>query len=108
MAYNLPRRFSISIDGKPVAMPRSNIEDWPQATPLENGGERPAIFEIKDDHLVSGDYVLGRSMIEPMIVAPKPVFWCHKQNIGQIQPVQVEDRGNGPEIRFRGKALLSL
>ncbi|RBR08528.1 uncharacterized protein FIESC28_10218 [Fusarium coffeatum] len=105
MAYNLPRRFSISIDGKPVAMPEGQVEERSQAFSVENGGGRPAIFEIQDDHLVSGDLVLGRSMVEPMIAAPKPVIWCHKENMRQLQPVQVENRGNGPEIRFRGEKL---
>lgn len=108
MAYNLPRRFSITIDGKPVAMPRSNVDERPQATPLEGGGDRPAVFEIEWNHLVSGDYVLGRSMIEPMIIAPKPIIWCHKDNMGQILPVEVEDRGDGPELRFRGKEISFL
>ncbi|KAL6916846.1 hypothetical protein ACHAPO_006805 [Fusarium lateritium] len=101
---SLPRRFSISIDGKPVGMPRENPEQMPLAKAADYG-DQPAVFEIRDDHLVSGPLAMGRRNMEDRSMRPKNVVWCTMDQMYELQPVHVEDRGNGPELSFSGCKL---
>jgi hypothetical protein len=102
----LPRRFSITIDGTPVAMPHTSPDERPQAEAVGRGGNRPAIFEIENEHLVSGPLVMGRSSMEDRSLMPKRVIWCSKDDMYEVQPVRVEMNENGPQIKLRGMRLL--
>ncbi|KAL4731596.1 hypothetical protein ACLX1H_000571 [Fusarium chlamydosporum] len=98
----LPRRFSISIDGKPVAMPKGQIEEQTQAQAVGFGNDDgPAIFEIQDEHLVSGPFVMGRFFVEDRSLMPKRVSWFNRERMDQVQPVHVEFGEKGPEIKLR-------
>jgi hypothetical protein len=98
---SLPRRFSISIDGKPVAMPKGDPMERPQAQAV-NRGEEPAVFQIENDHLVSGPFVMGRQYMEDRSLMPKRVVWCFKDQMNSMQPVQVEQHGDSPHISLNG------
>lgn len=104
---SLPRRFSITIDGMPVAMPKSDPQERPQAEPARNG-ERPAVFEIVENHLVCGELVMGRSFIEDRSLMPKRVIWSPVQEMNQIQPIRVEQGEDGPELRLQGMIPVSI
>ncbi|RGP76704.1 hypothetical protein FLONG3_5144 [Fusarium longipes] len=94
---SLPHRFTITVDGKHIAKPEQKSEELFQA---ETGNE-PAVFELQGDHLVSGDFTLGRWIIENKSLQPKPLMW-HKNDEAseKLQPVKVKDGANGPEISF--------
>lgn len=105
----LPRRFSISIDGKPVAMPKGQIEEQTQAQAVGFGNDDgPAIFEIQDEHLVSGPFVMGRFFVEDRSLMPKRVSWFNRERMDQVQPVHVEFGEKGPEIKLRGILFLMV
>ncbi|KAJ4002634.1 hypothetical protein NW752_002545 [Fusarium irregulare] len=104
---SLPRRFSITIDGMPVAMPKSDPRERPQAEPARNG-ERPAVFEIVENHLVCGELVMGRSFMEDRSLMPKRVIWSPIQEMNQIQPIRVEQGEDGPELRLQDGKLAYL
>ncbi|GKU05499.1 hypothetical protein FLAG1_08615 [Fusarium langsethiae] len=101
---SFPRRFSITIDGKPVGMPRQNPAELTQAHACDMG-DRPAVFEIEDEHLVSGPFVMGRHNMEDRSLMPKRVVWCTRNQMHQVQPVRIEDRGKGPELSLNGGRL---
>ncbi|KAG8672438.1 hypothetical protein FPOAC2_05826 [Fusarium poae] len=101
---SLPRRFSISIDGKPVVMPREDPEQMPQAK-TSDYGDQPAVFEILGGHLISGPFAMGRRNMEDRSLHPKSVVWCTMEHMNELQPVQVEMREDGPELSFNGCRL---
>ncbi|CEF78122.1 unnamed protein product [Fusarium graminearum] len=101
---SFPRRFSISIDGRPVGMPKDDPAARPQAHAADMH-DRPAIFEIQGDHLTCGSLVMGRQNMEDRSLMPKRVVWCPMDQMDQIQPVRIQDRGNGPELDLNGGRL---
>ncbi|QPC71128.1 hypothetical protein HYE68_001880 [Fusarium pseudograminearum] len=101
---SLPRRFSISINGRPIGMPRSNPDEPTQAKACDMGDE-PAVFEIQDRHLVSGPFAMGRHCVEDLSLRPKRVLWCPREQMGMLRPVDVLDKGNGPELGLSGGKL---
>ncbi|RGP71038.1 hypothetical protein FSPOR_3726 [Fusarium sporotrichioides] len=94
---SLPHRFTIVVDGKHVAKPEQKSEEMFQA----QSGDEPAIFELKGDRLVSGDFTLGRWIVEDMTDQPKPIMWRkNEEDSRDLRPVTVTDGANGPEIKF--------
>ncbi|CEI61848.1 hypothetical protein FVEN_g2901 [Fusarium venenatum] len=94
---SLPPRFIIVVDGKHVAKPEQKGEEMFQA----QSGDEPAIFELKGDRLVSGDYALGRWIVEDVSAQPKPIMWRkNEEESGDLRPVTVTDGAHGPEISF--------
>ncbi|KAF4962110.1 hypothetical protein FSARC_9795 [Fusarium sarcochroum] len=107
MEGDIPGRFTIIVDGRPVANPHENGERVFQAqSGVENSDA--AVFELHDGHLVSGDWALGRYRIEDMSLQPKRILWCKREESNELQPVQVEHHGNGPELKFSGGSLVFL
>ena len=105
---SLPRRFSITIDGLPVAMPKTDPREHPQAEPARHG-EEPAIFEIQNDHLVCGPLVMGRLFFEDRSLMPKRVIWSPIHEMEQVQPIQVQEGEDGrPELKLRGMTPKSI
>ncbi|RGP69193.1 hypothetical protein FLONG3_7829 [Fusarium longipes] len=100
----LPRRFSISIDGQPIAMPTS-VPDRTQAQPVGPGGFQPAVFEVWNEHLVAGPFVMGRVFAEDRSLMPKRVVWCERDDVNQVQPVQVQMGEDGPQIKLSGGGM---
>ncbi|QPC71126.1 hypothetical protein HYE68_001878 [Fusarium pseudograminearum] len=93
----LPHHFTITVDGKHVAKPVQKSEEMFQA----ESGDEPAIFELKDDRLVSGDFTLGRWIVEDLSSHPKPIMWRkNEEESRDLRPVTVTHGINGPEIRF--------
>ncbi|KAH7174455.1 uncharacterized protein B0J16DRAFT_404130 [Fusarium flagelliforme] len=94
---SLPHRFTITVDGKHIAKPEQKNEEMFQA---ESGNE-PAVFEIKDDRLVCGEWTLGRWVVENKSYLAKPVMWRKNEEASQeLQPVEVKVGATGPEITF--------
>ncbi|RGP71039.1 hypothetical protein FSPOR_3727 [Fusarium sporotrichioides] len=85
-------------------MPRDDPMELPQAHGCDRG-ERPAVFEIQGEHLVCGPFVMGRQQIEDFSMLPKRVVWCPKDQMHQLQPVRIENRGKGPELSLNGGRL---
>ncbi|KAF9775879.1 hypothetical protein IL306_005987 [Fusarium sp. DS 682] len=98
---SLPGRFMIIVDGKPVTNPQENGEPMIQA----QSGDPAAIFELRDGRLLSGDWALGRLNFEDRSMMPKRVLWRRKEEAQELQPVQVEDFGGSPELKFAGAGL---
>lgn len=102
---NLPHRFTILVDGKHIAKPEQKNEEMFQA----QSGDEPAIFELKDDHLVCGDWTLGRWVVENKSFQAKPVMWRKNEEASrELQPVKVRDGANGPEISFSGELPFAI
>jgi len=102
---SLPRRFTITVDGKHIAKPEQKNEEMFQA---ESGNE-PAVFEIKDDRLVCGEWTLGRWVVENKSYLAKPVMWRKNEEASQeLQPVEVKVGATGPEITFGGELSFIL
>jgi hypothetical protein len=97
---SLPHRFTILVDGKHIAKPEQKNEEMFQA----QSGDEPAIFELKDERLVSGGFTLGRWVIENKSLQPKPIMWRKNHEASEeLQPVTVKEGANGPEISFSGQ-----
>lgn len=95
---SIPGRFMIIVDGKPVGNPQDNGEPMIQAQP----GDPAAIFEFRDGRLFSGEWVLGRLNYEDRSMMPKRVLWRRREEVESLQPVQVEEYGGPPELKFSG------
>ncbi|KAF4345036.1 hypothetical protein FBEOM_910 [Fusarium beomiforme] len=95
---SLPGKFIIVVDGKPVANPQENGEPFIQA----QSGDPPAIFELRGGRLISGDWALGRLHFEDRSLLPKRLLWRRKEEVEELQPVQVEEYGGPPELKFSG------
>ncbi|KAI8400139.1 hypothetical protein FOFC_18962 [Fusarium oxysporum] len=89
------------VDGKPVANPKDNGEPMIQAQP----GDPAAIFELRDGRLFSGEWALGRLNFEDRSMMPKRVLWRKREAVEELQPVQVQDFGGPPELKFSGAGL---
>ncbi|KAF5574206.1 hypothetical protein FPANT_11884 [Fusarium pseudoanthophilum] len=98
---SIPGRFMIIVDGKPVGNPRDNGEPMIQAQP----GDPAAIFELRDGRLFSGEWALGRLNFEDRSMMPKRVLWRKRDEVEELQPVQVEEYGGPPELKFSGAGL---
>jgi hypothetical protein len=97
---SLPHRFTIAVDGKHVAKPEQKSEGMFQA----QSGDEPAIFELKDDRLVSGEFALGRWIVEDLTSQPKPIMWGkNDEDSRDLRPVTITEGANGPEIKFYGQ-----
>ncbi|KAJ4118918.1 hypothetical protein NW768_010658 [Fusarium equiseti] len=94
---SLPHRFTIAVDGKHIAKPEQKSEEMFQA----ESGDQPAVFEIKDDRLVCGEWTLGRWVVENKSYLAKPVMWRKNEEASQeLQPVEFKVGATGPEITF--------
>ncbi|KAI3579223.1 hypothetical protein IWW34DRAFT_912827 [Fusarium oxysporum f. sp. albedinis] len=80
----------------PVANPQDNGEPMIQAQP----GDPAAIFELRDGRLFSGEWALGRLNFEDRSMMPKRVLWRKREAVEELQPVQVQDFGGPPELKF--------
>ncbi|KAI1020980.1 hypothetical protein LB503_010206 [Fusarium chuoi] len=95
---SIPGRFMIIVDGKPVGNPQDNGEPMIQAQP----GDPAAIFELRDGRLFSGEWALGRLNFEDRSMMPKRVLWRRREEVESLQPVQVQEYGGPPELKFSG------
>lgn len=110
---SLPSRFSIYIDGRPVAIPQEPQENHHPIFDAQAGnpgaGTPPAVFEVQEGQggiqLVSGSYALGRFQVEDMSLMPKRVGWCKRDEAQMLQPIHVRNEGNGPELSFSGMLM---
>lgn len=71
---DLPSSFIITFDGVPVGY---NVESGEEMIQAETNAGNPAVFTFDSEKglLKSGDYFLGRPVIEAPSLTPKPVFW---------------------------------
>ncbi len=95
---SIPGKFMIIVGGKPVANPRDNGEPMIQAQP----GDPAAIFEFRDGRLFSGEWALGRLNYEDRSMMPKRVLWRKREEVNDLQPVQFQEDGGPPELKFSG------
>lgn len=86
--------FTIAVNGQPVTKPEDNGDERIHA---KTGGSEPAVFVLKDHHLESDDWYLGRFVIEDRSLMPKRVYWFKKRqtSIDQVQTTHAEKRGEG-------------
>ncbi|KLP05021.1 uncharacterized protein FFB20_02279 [Fusarium fujikuroi] len=98
---SIPGKFMIIVGGKPVANPRDNGEPMIQAQP----GDPAAIFEFRDGRLFSGEWALGRLNYEDRSMMPKRVLWRKREEVNDLQPVQFQEDGGPPELKFSGSGL---
>ncbi|KAK2871838.1 hypothetical protein FQN49_002781 [Arthroderma sp. PD_2] len=89
--------FTIDVNGKPVTSIQGT--DTESFTPASVGGE-PAVFTLTDGRLVSGDWYLGRYLVEAKSLAPKPVMWFKKEDTSPdaIYPCQASQSGGSCEL----------
>ncbi|KAF5662682.1 hypothetical protein FHETE_7788 [Fusarium heterosporum] len=111
---SVPSRFLIFVDGRPLPMPSpGSLEDGYRCIAEIEGGDPPAIFELRQEEygpgqLVSGPFALGRHRVEDLSLRPKPIIWVKAEDIHSLQPLEVRDRGNGNEIIFQGRQGIIL
>lgn len=82
---SIPSKFTIEINGKPIAKVDDAAEDHTQA----KLGQDAAVFSLKDSRLQSGEWIIGRNWTENRSFGPKKVSWykANADNEQQVQPV---------------------
>ncbi|KAE8139826.1 hypothetical protein BDV38DRAFT_241291 [Aspergillus pseudotamarii] len=105
----LPDYFTITLGGSLIT--RKNIDPDEQQIHAEVGHTDPAIFTLNNDGLLeSGDWYLGRFLVEDRSLLPKRVLW-HKKggeiDVGMIQKTTIEER-NGELVIRNGGAVLAV
>lgn len=103
---SLDTPFSIEINGHPIAKVSVDAEDRTQA----KTGTEAAIFTLKDKHLQSGDYILGRSVTEDRSFLPKQVLWFKntEENHSKVQPVTAQEKGESYQLKFTSMSWRTL
>ncbi|KAF4331991.1 hypothetical protein FBEOM_14219 [Fusarium beomiforme] len=97
---SIPKRFSIVINDKHVIQPTEEEDELCHAQVADKSSTKPAVFELEDDRLISGEWALGRHPATPHIIGYKPLVWVKKENNRTLHPVIVKEREEGPQLRF--------
>ncbi|KAI9925536.1 hypothetical protein ASPWEDRAFT_41644 [Aspergillus wentii DTO 134E9] len=71
----LNKSFTLTIGGTPISKPFETNESRTYAIV---GSVEPAVFTLNDGLLESGDFFLGRHLVEDRSLLPKPLFWFPK------------------------------
>ncbi|KAF5024392.1 hypothetical protein F66182_3478 [Fusarium sp. NRRL 66182] len=95
-------QFRIIVNGQPVANPQPTDQE---VFPAQAGGDA-AVFRIEDDHIVSGDWALGRFHMEDLSLSPKHVLWCKKERSRELRPACVESNGDRLQVNFSARGNL--
>ena len=101
----LPSRFSIEVNGKPIAK-ISDSESTKTQAKVEPGCDA-AVFELKNGRLGSDGWMLGRNLTEDRSMLPKKVLWfkMSEEQEKTVQPVTAEKDGDSYVLRFGGMCM---
>ncbi|KAJ3546157.1 hypothetical protein NM208_g2141 [Fusarium decemcellulare] len=94
--------FTIRVDGKNISHPSGGSHE--PRIPAQPGSE-PAVFNLRNCHLESGDWVLGRFQVEDLSLRPKHVYWFKKDQAHGVQPVFAVPNGSSFDLKFAGASL---
>ncbi|KAJ5099620.1 hypothetical protein N7532_006621 [Penicillium argentinense] len=102
---SIPGTFIIKVDYQPVSVVKDGNEDKTHACL----GPDPAVFTLVDGHLESGDWILGRSLVEDRSLLPKRVLWFNKQSTrtDMVHKVLAFPDGDSYRLEFLGAPLIS-
>lgn len=101
---DIDKPFTIEIAGATIAkVTETDNEEMIQAAT----GTDAAIFTLKEGHLLSGDWVLGRYQVEDRSLLPKKLLWIKASESGaeRLQLVYAEKDGESYKLRFTGVHL---
>ena len=100
---SLDSRFTIELNGSPIANVGNNAEDKTQA----RTGSEAAVFTLRDGRLQNGDWVLGRNKTENRSMLPKEVYWFKSSTDDdkRVQPVAAHQDGDDIQLKFGGASL---
>lgn len=100
---NIEGKFTIQVDGQSIG----EVEDIdePQVQASLEQSRTPAIFTLSDGRLETGNWILGRGLIEDRSLLPKKMFWFSKQHsdLGLIHKTLAAPKGDSYELKFPGK-----
>lgn len=98
---NFEGDFIIEVNYQPISKVEENGEPQVHASL----GPDPAVFKLVDGRLESGNWVLGRSLIEDRSLLPKRVFWFDKQqtDMGSVQKTTAVPQDGSYTLEFAGK-----
>lgn len=93
--------FTIQINDQPVCL----VEDSSEPRIHASLGTSPAVFSLIDGRLESGDWILGRFLVEDRSLNPKKVFWFKKQDtdLKLVQKTLAVPNGDSLVLVFAGK-----
>jgi hypothetical protein len=96
---SIPSPFTIKINGKPVTKLDQNAED-PSPSKV---GKDAAVFNLKNNRLQSGDWYMGRDLMENRSFGPKKVSWykANVENEKRVQPVTAKKEGDAYQLIFK-------
>ncbi|CAI6243067.1 unnamed protein product [Periconia digitata] len=97
--------FTIEIDGKPVAAVGENAEDGIHA----QLGTEAAIFTLSSGQLISGDWILGRSLMEDRSMGPKKLCWFKSQPEAaqKLHAVSALEDDKSQKLQFGGGGMIA-
>ncbi|RSL60495.1 hypothetical protein CEP54_006730 [Fusarium duplospermum] len=101
---SLPRPFTITVNGQKVAPPVENGDDRIHAAT----GSDEAVFTLKECHLQSNGWFLGRWQIEDRSLLPKRIYWFKAGQEDRIQPVFAVEEGDSVVLKFGGSPLVEI
>ncbi|OAL44086.1 hypothetical protein IQ07DRAFT_615920 [Pyrenochaeta sp. DS3sAY3a] len=101
---SIPSKFTIEINGKPIANVDDGAEDHTQA----KLGQDAAVFSLKDSRLQSGGWIIGRNWTENRSFGPKKVSWykANADNEEQVQPVTAKKEADTYHLIFTNGNLM--
>lgn len=95
---SIPSPFTIKINGKPVAKLDESAES---RTPAMLGKDA-AVFSLKNSRLQSGDWIMGRDLMENRSFGPKKVSWykANAENEKRVQLITAKKEGEAYQLMF--------
>jgi hypothetical protein len=95
---SIPSPFTIKINGKPVAKLHEGAEGRIPA----KIGKDAAVFTLKNSRLQSGDWIMGRDLMENRSFGPKKVSWykANEENEKRVQLVTAKKEGEAYQLMF--------
>ncbi|KAJ5679116.1 hypothetical protein N7462_007360 [Penicillium macrosclerotiorum] len=94
-------RFTIMVNGLAVTTAEDNADPKVHAAV----GRDPAIFTLTRGRLESGDWILGRSLIEDRSLLPKGIYWFKKTStdVELVQQSTAIPEAGSYKLMFAGK-----
>ncbi|RYN30749.1 hypothetical protein AA0114_g12254 [Alternaria tenuissima] len=91
----------MEVNGRFVVNPPKSVEDDNDRIPSRLGPRTDAaVLKLTDGYLSSGEYYMGRWVIEPRALLPMQVFWAKDQQ--SVQPCQRDGPEEDPQLKTNG------
>lgn len=100
----LARTFIMEVNGKFVVNPPKSLEHDEELIPCRLGARTDAtVLKLTHGYLTSGEYYMGRWVVEPRAFMPMKVFWAKQQQM--VQRCECHGPEENPQLKTNGVLL---